>query len=84
MATLSANGSLPPPPETQVPPNGILQEDEAKDAAPVHCFDPDATPEQKAAIAGKDVEKLKSVIPDGVPEVGKGTSPHISLCLLHP
>lgn len=87
MATLSANGSVAPPPEVQEQVNGILRQDEVKDAVPVHHFDPDATPQEKAAVAGKDADKLESVISDNKPEVNKGASihfPHSNLAPLSP
>lgn len=37
-----------------------LDENEAK-GAPVHSFDPDASPQEKAAIAGKAQSQLQSV-----------------------
>ncbi|TFY64762.1 hypothetical protein EVG20_g5845 [Dentipellis fragilis] len=56
---------------TSLPPNGtashaqaevatILQQDAAKSNAPVHTFDPDSTPQEKAASAGKGRDQLKS------------------------
>ena len=44
----------------QIQLNGIVAEDEAKGAV-VHTFEPDATPEQKGAVAAQGEEKLKAV-----------------------
>lgn len=33
--------------------NGLIQDDQQKQAVTVHTFDPNATPEQKGAAAGK-------------------------------
>jgi hypothetical protein len=41
---------------------------------PVHSFDPDATPEQKAATAGKARDQLKDIRPKD-PNPAKGSSP---------
>lgn len=41
---------------------------------PVHSFDPDATPEQKAAAAGKARDKLKDSRPKDL-DPAKGLSP---------
>ena len=49
--------SASPHAEAQV--NGIVQEDAAKNRVPVHTFDPNAPPEEKAAAAGKGKDKLK-------------------------
>lgn len=40
---------------------GILSQDNANPRAAVHSFDPDASPEEKAAQAGKPAPALKSV-----------------------
>ncbi|EDR16040.1 uncharacterized protein LACBIDRAFT_227976 [Laccaria bicolor S238N-H82] len=40
----------------------VKEHAEAK-GAPVHSFDPDASPSEKAAVAGKSRDKLQSVIP---------------------
>lgn len=48
-------------PDAQAELNGILHQDAAKNRVAVHSFDPNATPEQKAAAAGKGREKLKKV-----------------------
>ncbi|PFH50760.1 hypothetical protein AMATHDRAFT_144179 [Amanita thiersii Skay4041] len=58
---MSTNGSLTDP---QAPPyNSILQKDANKNQVPVHSFDPDAPPEEKASAAGRSRDKLESVIP---------------------
>jgi hypothetical protein len=56
MATLRAQqGSA----QAQV--NDILDQDAAKGRVAVHSFNPDASPQEKAAAAGKGRDKLKSV-----------------------
>ncbi|KAH8086661.1 tricalbin [Cristinia sonorae] len=40
----------------------ILQLDQGKNGAPVHSFNPEDTPQQKAAAAGKNRGQLKSII----------------------
>ena len=41
--------------------NDIVKEDEAKHRVAVHTFDPDASPQEKGASAGKARDKVKSV-----------------------
>jgi hypothetical protein len=48
-------------PEAQAALAGIVQRDAANPRAAVHTFDPDASPEEKAAAAGKGREKLAAV-----------------------
>jgi hypothetical protein len=57
--------SLPPngvPPANPIRPhtqaNDILQMDASRANVPVHSFDPDASPAEKAAVAGKARTKL--------------------------
>ena len=38
--------------------NGIVEHDAAKGRVPVHTFDPDASPQEKAAAAAKNTAKL--------------------------
>ena len=59
-----------------------LLNDKAKGVA-VHSFDPDATPEQKAAVAGKARDQLEDIRPkDSDPT--KGLSPkHLHLTTPH-
>lgn len=38
--------------------NGIVEKDAAKGRVPVHTFDPDASPQEKAAAAGKAAGSL--------------------------
>lgn len=60
MATLQPDGpSLQQRAQDQA--NGIVKQDADKSGVPVHTFDPDATPQQKAATAGKNEDQLKSV-----------------------
>ncbi|KAI0724221.1 tricalbin [Cerioporus squamosus] len=53
----SANGTSVPA-DVQAKVNGIVENDAAKGRVPVHTFDPDASPESKAADAGKQKQKL--------------------------
>ena len=55
MATIDG---APIPPETQAKVSGIIEQDAAKGSVPVHTFHPDATPQEKAAAAGKGEQKL--------------------------
>ncbi|KAI0639057.1 tricalbin [Trametes polyzona] len=57
MASASVDGA-PVPPQAQAKLNGIVESDAAKGRVPVHTFDPDASPEAKAAAAGKGQGKL--------------------------
>lgn len=49
----------------------IKEHAEAK-GAPVHSFDPDASPSEKAAVAGKSRDKLQSVIPKNENDYERG------------
>ena len=60
------------PPNAQAQLNGLVASDAAKNVVPVHTFDPDATPKEKADAAGQDKDKLKSVTADGDSAGGKG------------
>ena len=44
--------------------NGIVQHDAEKNRVAVHSFNPDATPQEKAAAAEKNKDQLKSVTGD--------------------
>ena len=46
--------------EAQSQVNGIVQQDAAKGRVAVHTFDPDASPQEKAAAAGKARDQVKS------------------------
>lgn len=59
--------------------NDILREDAKNGNTTVHTFDPDATPEQKAASAGKGRDQLKSMVDTNKDAV---TSKGMSLRLL--
>ena len=63
MATPMPQGETTPQAQAQL--NGIVAHDEQKNAVPVHTFDPNAPPEEKAAAAGKSKDKLQSVTDDG-------------------
>ena len=54
-----------------------LKENDAK-GAPVYSFNPDASPQEKAAIAGESTAQLHSFVPQHQPPVA--TSTHL-LCL---
>lgn len=56
-SSLPTNG-----PSASAQANDILRADAKKGNMTVHTFDPDATPEQKAAAAGKGRDQLKSVV----------------------
>lgn len=60
MATLQPV-QTPAQQEAQAEVNSIVQEDAAKNRVAVHTFDPDASPQEKAATAGKNRDQLKSV-----------------------
>lgn len=60
MATTKASNGGAKEPTGEETVNGLLKKDEAKGAA-VHSFDPNATPAEKAAAAGKGRDQLKSV-----------------------
>lgn len=59
------------PANVQAKVNGIVEQDAAKGRVPVHTFDPDASPESKAADAGKQKQKL-GIDRDDVKTGGKG------------
>lgn len=87
MATL-AQGGMPPNAQAQL--NGIVAKDAEKNVVPVHTFNPDATPQQKAASAAQGMDKLKSVKEDGNADAGaKGAirallNPSLALTLSQP
>jgi hypothetical protein len=57
--TVSKNGGArEPSPQEAV--TGLVKKDEAKGMA-VHTFDPNASPAEKAAVAGKGRDQVKSV-----------------------
>jgi hypothetical protein len=65
--------------------NGIVKQDEAKGRVPVHIFDPEATPKEKAAAAGKGRDQLKSVNKvEGAGEKGMFNSLSHAHCLRAP
>ena len=55
MATVDG---APIPPNAQAKVNGIVEQDAAKGRVPVHNFNPDAPPEEKAAAASKNKQQL--------------------------
>ena len=69
---MAANGGISASPQQQL--NGLLAKDADKQRVAVHTFDPDATPEQKAAAAGKGRDQLKSIVDKGDAPGGKGES----------
>jgi hypothetical protein len=60
MATLPNGRGAPPAPDAQAQLNGLVQADAKNQRVPVHTFDPDASPQEKAAAAGKGRDVLKS------------------------
>lgn len=57
---------------------GMFQTDQDKGAT-VHSFDPDASPEEKAATAGKARDQLKDIRPkDKDLDTAKGSSTKVS------
>ena len=61
------------PANVQAKVNGIVEQDAAKGRVPVHTFDPDASPESKAADAGKQAQKI-GIDRDDVKTGAKGES----------
>jgi type IV pilus biogenesis protein CpaD/CtpE len=53
--------------------NGIVKEDLTKDRVALHVFDPDASPQQKGAAAGKARDQVKSVTNGKNDSAAKGT-----------
>lgn len=66
---MAANGHNTPSQLQAV--NDVVGEDSAKHRVPVHQFNPDSTPQQKAAAAGAGKEQLKRNAPDAAVS-GKG------------
>lgn len=66
MATTNGGAREPTGPEVI---HGLLKKDEAKGAA-VHSFDPDASPAEKAAVAGKARDQVKSITQIGPSDGG--------------
>lgn len=58
--------------------NDILQRDAARGNVAVHSFDPDASPAEKAATAGKAKSQLSSAIPGKSSDGGRGRPPLLS------
>ena len=80
MAALVQDGV---PPEAQAQLNGFIAEEASKTAVPVHTFNPDATPQEKAAVAEKGKDKLDSVKENDDAGAGGKGALNISLsCLL--
>ena len=52
--------------------NDILQNDAARGNVAIHSFNPDASPAEKAAVAGQARSQLSSVIPDKPSDGGRG------------
>ncbi|KAF5356241.1 hypothetical protein D9756_004179 [Leucocoprinus leucothites] len=59
---MATNGAAPPPIPTQL--DAILKQDADRNRVPVHTFDPNASPQEKAAAAGKARDQLQSVASD--------------------
>jgi len=78
MATIHANGSAPPPPpDAQAQVNGIVNDDEAKGRVAVHTFDPESSPQDKAAAAGKGSDQLNNIKTDDA-AAGRGTKRYVA------
>ena len=60
--------------------NGLVQQDREKNRVAVHTFDPNSTPEQKAAAAGKGSDQLKSAKKSEQVASGKGKRECYLLC----
>jgi hypothetical protein len=60
-------GAREPSPQEAV--TGLVKKDEAKGMA-VHTFDPKASPAEKAAVAGKGRDQIKSVKDRGLADGG--------------
>lgn len=58
---MATNGVVP---ITGAQQDAILKQDAEQNRAPVHTFDPDTPPRQKAAAAGKGREQLQSIVAD--------------------
>lgn len=68
-----SNGGVKPPQETAETHIHDIMSHDASKGATVHSFDPDSTPQQKAAAAGMQHDQLKSIIQqDGSGHGGKG------------
>ena len=52
--------------------NDIVQNDASRGNVPVHTFNPDASPAQKGAAAGKARDQLTSTLPANSTEGGQG------------
>lgn len=57
---MATNGAAPSPIPAQL--DAILKQDADRNRVPVHTFDPDASPQGKAASAGKARDQLQSII----------------------
>ncbi|KAF8640747.1 hypothetical protein AX17_000398 [Amanita inopinata Kibby_2008] len=57
---MATNGSI----ANGLPQKNALHNDAAEERVPVHSFDPDASPSEKAAVAGRARDKLQSVKTD--------------------
>ena len=62
--------------------NDIVQNDASRGNVAVHSFDPDASPAEKAAAAGKAGKQLTSTLPAKPTEGGRG-KPLRFMCFLH-
>jgi hypothetical protein len=58
---MALNGAAPPI-STQL--DAVLKQDADQKKVPVHTFDPNASPEEKAAAAGKARSQLQSIVSD--------------------
>jgi hypothetical protein len=74
MSAYAPNGVAP---DAQARVNGALLGDAGKPGIAIHSFDPDASPQEKAALASKGRDALKSPRRQQLKEEGAGahTSP---------
>lgn len=73
---MATNGAAPPIPSQL---DAILRQDAQQKRVPVHTFDPDASPQEKAAAAGRARDQLRSIVPDGKKPAASGKGMHTGL-----
>jgi len=62
----------------------ILQKDAVRANVPVHSFDPDASPAQKAAVAGKASSQLDGIAAGKPKDGGRGWASSLWPCYVMP
>jgi len=78
---MASSQGLLPPPDALSQLDDIARNDESKGAV-VHSFDPDASPQEKAAAAGKSRDQLESFVKQDSSSAAKGISTAIVLTTL--